>query len=80
MIRFYQIFNIELQAKMKPKEIVYLFLAVLLCYLCFTGGFNLVTVYALNGSLVSYLYAILIPVVLHLKCVWKDRSSGTIEG
>jgi hypothetical protein len=43
-------------------------------------GVQVQTIFVINGSVVGYLYVILIPVWMHLKCVWVDRSSGTIEG
>ena len=41
-------------------------------------GVQLQTVFVINGSIISYIYVILIPVWLHFKCVWFDRSSGTV--
>jgi len=41
---------------------------------------NLQVLYALNGALLGYSNVIIIPIWVHLKCLWWDRSSGKIEG
>jgi len=39
---------------------------------------NLQVLYALNGALLGYSNVIIIPIWVHLKCLWWDRSSGKI--
>jgi hypothetical protein len=34
----------------------------------------------INGSVIGYVYAFLIPICMHLKCVYFDCSSGFIKG
>lgn len=35
---------------------------------------------SINGAVVSYIYVLLIPIIIHFKCVYFDKSSGTIIG
>ena len=42
------------------------------------AGAQLQTIYAINGAVIGYIYVILIPIFIHFKCVWVDRTSGTI--
>ena len=65
---------------MKIKDIAYVFVSVLVSYLVYVLGVNLITVYALNGAIIGYLYVFFIPIAIHLKCVWYDHSSGFIDG
>ena len=79
MIRFFQIFKVDMHAHISLKEIIYIFLVVLSAYLVFVSGINLQTIYSLNGAVLGYIYIILFPIAIHLKCVFYDRSSGVIE-
>ena len=53
---------------------------MLISFAVFVSGIHMSVVFALNGAVIGFLYVILIPVWIHLKCIWFDRSSGTIEG
>jgi len=33
---------------------------------------------AVNGAIVGYFYIVLIPIFIHFKCVFVDKSSGFI--
>ena len=48
--------------------------------LVYVYGVKVQTIFVINGSVLGFLYVILIPIWMHLKCIWYDRSSGTIEG
>jgi hypothetical protein len=34
----------------------------------------------LSGSIIGYMFALVIPTWIHLKCVFYDKSSGFIDG
>ena len=33
----------------------------------------------MNGAVIGFLCMVFVPIAVHLKCVWIDRSSGQIE-
>ena len=37
------------------------------------------SIYAFNGAVTGFFYVLLIPIAIHLKCVWLDHSSGFVE-
>ena len=43
------------------------------------SGINLDTIFSLNGAVLGYLYIIVLPIWVHLKCIYFDKSSGFIE-
>jgi len=78
-IRFFQIFKVDLKARITLKEVVYIVVVVGLSLAIFESGVNFQMMYAVNGSVIAFFYVIVIPIWLHFKCVWYDRSSGVIE-
>jgi hypothetical protein len=78
-VRFFQIFKVDLGSRIEIKEIVYIVTLCLLSFAIYVWGVKLQTIYALNGAILGYIYVILIPIWIHFKCVWVNRSSGTIE-
>jgi hypothetical protein len=34
---------------------------------------------SVNGAVIGYIYVIIVPIWIHLKCVWVDHHSGYIE-
>lgn len=48
--------------------------------LIFMTGTNLQILILIKGSTTGYINAFVFPIVLHLKCVYFDRSSGEIRG
>ena len=72
--------GIEVRKKTNLKEIIYVLAFVLVSYLVYISGINLQALISFNGAVVGYSYVIVIPIWIHLKCVWYDRSSGYIEG
>ena len=69
-------FNVDVQRKTNPKEVFYILFFVGVCYALFASGTNLQALISFNGAVVGYSYVIVIPIWIHLKCVWYDKSSG----
>jgi hypothetical protein len=72
-------FKIEVQHRISWKEAIYIFIVVIISYLVYITGINLEVMITLNGAVVGFTYIIAIPVWIHFKCVFYDRSSGYIE-
>ena len=72
--------GIEVQKKTNPREIAYIIFFVLVSYLVYISGVNLQALISFNGAVVGYSYVIVIPIWIHLKCVWYDKSCGYVEG
>ena len=70
--------GIEVHKKTNTKEIIYILVFVLVSYLVYISGINLQALISFNGAVVGYSYVIVIPIWIHLKCVWYDRSSGLV--
>ena len=62
------------------KEVIYYVLMIVASTVVYILGANFQLLYSLNGSVIAFSYVLVIPVWIHLKCVWFDRSSGTIKG
>jgi hypothetical protein len=45
----------------------------------FLSGVNVQVIFALNGAVLGYLFIVLFPIIIHFKCIYFDRSGGTIE-
>ena len=73
-------FKIDLNSRLSLKEMIYIMAILLVNFGSFVSGVSMSTVFALNGAVVGFLYVIMIPIWIHLKCIWYDKSSGTIEG
>jgi len=71
--------GIEVHKKTNMREIIYILVFVLVSYLVYISGINLQALISFNGAVVGYSYVIVIPIWIHLKCVWYDRSSGYVE-
>jgi hypothetical protein len=71
-------FKIEVQHRISWKEAIYIFIVVIISYLVYITGINLEVMITLNGAVVGFTYIIAIPVWIHFKCVFYDRSSGYI--
>lgn len=61
------------------KEILYIVIVIGISLGVFMSGINLDTIFSLNGAVLGYLYIIVLPIVVHLKCIYFDKSSGFIE-
>lgn len=45
----------------------------LLCYFLYSAKIKIETVIEINGSVIGFLYVSLIPIVVHLKCVYFTK-------
>ena len=70
----------ELYKKLTWKEVIYILVFVLVCFLVFATNARLQFLINIEGAIVGYTYVVIIPIWIHLKCVWYDKSSGTVEG
>jgi hypothetical protein len=73
-------FGSDLRAKMTPVEFVYIFVMILINLAVYESGVKLAVMLSINGAVIGYIYVIIIPVWVHLKCVFFDRTGGQIEG
>ena len=73
-------FKVSLNAEISLKEVIYYIVLIVASVSVYLLGANFQLLYSLNGSVIAFSYVLVIPVWIHLKCVWVDRSSGTIEG
>lgn len=51
---------------------------VAMCLWFYYSNVTLQTLYAINGAVLGYSNVIVVPIWIHLKCLW-DRNSGHIE-
>ena len=72
-------FDIPIGKVIQKQDFAYIFVAVVISYIVYASGVNLITIYALSGAIVGYIFVFAIPIGTHLKCVLVDRASGTIE-
>ena len=72
--------GVELYKKLTWKEVVYILMFILMCFLVFVSGARLQFLINIEGAIIGYIYVMVIPIWIHLKCVWYDKSSGTVEG
>ena len=61
------------------KEVIYIILVMITIMATFMLGVNLKSLLSINGAVLGYFYVILIPIWVHLKCIYFNRSSGFIE-
>ena len=73
-------FKMEVSKKMSIKEAIYIMCFILVSYVVYASGVHLQVLISINGAVVGYIYVIIIPIWIHPKCVWYDKSSGAIEG
>ncbi len=43
-------------------------------------GVKISVIIELNGSVIGFLYIFIIPILVHLKCIWYDKRCGEVEG
>ena len=75
-IRFFQIFGVEIRKDIDWKEVVFIVSVVALALAFFLSNVQLQTMIKIDGAIVVSSLSIIFPVVMHLKCVLADRSSG----
>ena len=78
-IRFFQVCKINLTSHITTKEVIYIVVTILVALVVFMSGVNLKTIFTLNGAVLGYIYIILFPIYVHLKCIYSDKSCGFIE-
>ena len=71
--------GVDVHKKTNFREIMYILFFVLICLLVYLSGIHLQALISFNGAVVGYSYVIVIPIWIHLKCVWYDRSSGQVK-
>lgn len=71
-------FKVEVQHRIHWKEALFIVIVVLCSYLVYISGLHLEVMITLNGAVMGYSYIIVIPIWIHFKCVFVDRSSGYI--
>lgn len=71
-------FKIEVAKKLNLREVVYIVAFILISYLVYVSGVHLQILISFNGAVVGYIYVVIIPIWIHFKCVYYDRSSGYI--
>ena len=77
-MRFFQMFKIDIKKNINMREVIYIVTFSLLCYFFYLSGIQLQTLISFNGAVVGYSYVIVIPIGIHLQCVWNKKSSGYI--
>ena len=65
---------------MDIREVVFIAAILLLSLYIYFAQFKLQTIINVTGAFFLATGNIIMPIVIHLKCVLKDRSSGFIEG
>lgn len=61
------------------KEIIYITCIVLASYIVYLLNIHLDVMIDLNGAIIGFAYVIIIPISIHLACVFNNRSSGFIN-
>jgi hypothetical protein len=81
-IRIFQIFEIEHnpQNDITFPEVLYIVVIVGVCYSLKKLNVPLSLVLDFAGALLGYLFTMFIPILIHLKCLHFDHSSGYIKG
>ena len=65
---------------MTKGEAIYFLLIVAMSYGIHKGNISLNLLLNISGALLGYIFSMFIPIVIHLKCVHYDCSSGYIAG
>ena len=78
MIRFFQIFKVDMHAHISLKEVIYIIAVIMISYAIYASGIDLQIIFSLNGALLGYIYIIIFPIFVHWKCIFYKRSSGVI--
>lgn len=75
-VRFFNMFRIDLSKEISLREVLYILAIVAASYGIYVSNLNLITIFAFNGAVIGYTYVFIIPIWIHLKCIWFDRSCG----
>ena len=79
-VRLLQMFKIEEGDQLTPPETAIYFFTFILCLGIWVSKIKITTLVELNGSVIGFLYIFLIPIAVHIKCVYftKHDENGTI--
>ena len=58
----------------------YSFILIGVCFLIHYFHVSLKDLITINGALFCNMIVIMIPIILHIKCCFIDKNSGSIEG
>lgn len=61
-------------------ECIHAALTVFVCYLLKRFDVPVSLILDISGAVLGYIFAMLIPIMIHFKCLHFDRSCGEIEG
>lgn len=71
-------FKISIKRNINPNEVIYVISMIVGCYAIFATGIDLRTMIIVDGAVIKYMCVIVIPIWIHFKCVFYDKSSGYI--
>ncbi len=71
-------FKIEVKHKISLLEVVYILICIMGSYLVYVSGVRLDVMISINGAVVGFFYVFMIPIWIHFRCVFWNRSSGYI--
>ena len=72
--RFYSIMNYPENNRVTIKDIICVFVIITVCLLIKLTNVSITVIIELNGAIVSFFFIYLIPIGLHIKCIYfTDR-------
>ena len=73
-------FKIETFKSLSLRGVIYIIVFILISFTVYATGVKLQVLISVEGAVVGYTYVVIVPIWIHLKCVWYDKTSGTVEG
>ena len=73
-------FKIETFKSLSLRGVIYILVFILVSFTVYATGIKLQTLISVEGAVIGYTYVVIVPIWIHLKCVWYDKTSGTVEG
>ena len=73
-------FKINTLKSLSPRDVIYILAFILISFTVYATGVKLQVLISVEGAVVGYTYVVIVPIWIHLKCVWYDKTSGTVEG
>ena len=71
-------FKINTYRSLSVGGILYIVIFILVSFTVYATGIKLQTLISVEGAVVGYSYVVIVPIWIHLKCVWYDKTSGTV--
>ena len=62
------------------KDFIYISATILAGWVIARSSISVLTIFSLSGAVCGFALFFLMPICIHLKCVFLDRSSGRIRG